>query len=199
MPRFTQADRSAVSAWFKFQATPEDRAAIKKEFGFSDRTINQYARTGKSGRDIIPSRLVGRDSERFTAKDQRLAETLRSLTGNGLKIGNGRESSVESVYRGYKNLSSGANVISRIQDRIKYDKNGDGYIRSKGEKIYVQGVRLVPDGKGGYLVVLQKPASKEPATAGGGKSYQGRGANQRPITIEKIEDDPTKYAPGTDF
>jgi len=198
VPRFTQQDRAAISSWFKFQASPEDRAAIKKEFGFSDRTVSQYARTGKSGRDIIPARLVGRDSERFTARDQRLAETLRALTGDGLKIGNGRESSVEEVYRGYKSLSSAANEVNRIQDRIKYDKNGDSYIRTKEGKVYVQGVRLVSDGKGGYLVVLQKPRSKEPESAGGGKNYQGRGADQR-VEIQTIEDDPTKYAPGTDF
>ncbi len=200
VPRFTQADRGAISAWFKFQATDADRAAIKKEFGFSDRTIKQYQRTGKSGRDIIPSRLVNRDSETFRAKDQRLAETLRALTGSGLTITNAKENTTEEVFKRFANLTSAANEVNRIQDRIKYDKNGDGYIKSKGEKIYVQGVKLVPDGKGGYLVVLQKPASKEPGAAGGGKSYQGRGAQTPTIaSVTETEDDPTKYAPGTDF
>ena len=208
MAIFTQGDRDEISAWYKFRASDTERAAIKKAFGFSDRTEKQYARTGKSGRNIIPKRLIDRSNADFTAKDRRLADTLKALSG-GLSVSQGKENTYDDLYRNYKTLESAANEVSRIQGRLEQDKNGDTFIKVGGKKTYIEGVRLAPDGKGGYNVILQKPVKKLPPEGNEGEIVilsdgkvvilqRDETKEQKPINTDEF-DDPTKYATGTDF
>lgn len=204
MAILTSADRSEISAWYKFRASDTEKAAIKKTFGFSDRTEKQYARTGKSGRDIIPKRLVGRSNADFTAKDRRLADTLKALSG-GLSVSQGKENTYDDLYRNFKTLESAANEIKRIQGRIEKDKNGDIFIKVRGKKTYIEGIRLAPDGKGGYNVILQKPIKK--LAPDGSEGEVVILSDGKVVILQKDEtkeqkplfDDPTKYAEGTDF
>ena len=137
MPYFTNADRNEISKWLKFQASPQERDAVQKEFKIKDSSMQRYVRGGKSGRDIIPARFADRSTNRMNPGDRRKIETLRALAGGGLTIGNGKEDTIDLQGRSFKTFTAAVNELNRIMGRVDYDKNGDTFIKYRGVKTYV--------------------------------------------------------------
>lgn len=223
MARTTETDRAAVSQWLKYYASPEEKKAIQKEFKIADRTMQQYSRVGKSGRDIIPKRVLDRDLNRLNAKDQRLVETLRAMTSEGLRLSPYNRTGVEQELKRFKSLTSAANELNRLQQpgRLKVDKvTGNNIITVKGEKIIVDGLKIRRNPDGSYSVVVVRPPTKgeeEDEDDQGNPWARSRKRKTRKEVEEEINQlkfqweeqekefrqsgafDESRYAPGTDF